>query len=1092
MAVSNRDRVRKGMDQLVEGLVPFVERELKAKLGGYWKEEVSSRIRGLKVEDGTVQWDTQALLKAMVDNWMSVFKDVLGFVERSYVGELMEVRNMWAHEDPFTSDDVYRALDTMQRLLLSVSAGDQAEAVAELRADLQRQVFAEQARNVTRYKQLTLEGTPQEGLRPWRELITPHPDVASGRFMQAEFAADLAQVHRGEGSDEYRDPKEFYRRTFITPGLRELLSKALERLEGRGGDPAAELQTNFGGGKTHAMLALYHLFSGVDTASLEGLEPVLKGVEIAAAPTANRAVLVGTALSPGEVSVKPDGTEVRTLWGEMAWQLGGKQAYAMVAESDRRSTSPGSGILVELFKAHSPCLVLIDEWVAYARQLVGKDDLPAGSFGSQDTFAQALTEAAKAAPKTLVVAAVPASKIEIGGEHGEFALETLKDVFQRLGVPTYSTFGDEGFEIVRRRLFEPMAGRDAFAARDAVIDAFSKMYRTSQGEFPNGCAEGSYRDELRASYPIHPELFKRLYGEWSTLDKFQRTRGVLRLLAKVIHRLWVSQDGGLMIMPASVAMDDHAIRSELTRYLSDAWEPIISKDVDGHDSLPLKIDQEFPNLGRYSASRRVARALYIGTAPGAESDTPGVSAEGVMLACAQPGEAVATFGDALRRLSDRAAYIHQDGNRFWIASRPNLNRTAEDRAKDFLRRPEELHAEIVTRLEKDRSRGDFAGVHICPPGSADVPDEPTTRLVVLRPEESHRRGKDDSAARTAAAELLEKRGNSPRINRNCLVFVAPDQKELENLLNAAAFYLAWSSILRDKVALNLDQFQLAQADSKAKEYDRTVDIRIGGTWVHALVPAQRDPAGPVEWEEMRVSGNDSLAKRVAAKLTSSEHLMPTFGGVRLRMELDKHLWKDRDHVTVAELCEWFPRYLYLQRLKDRETILAAVRDGVDRVTVDETFAFAEAYDAKEGKYRGLLVGGHAPAAIDNSSCLVKPAVARRQKDTDGYPTKDPDAPVRDPVPPHPPGKPPGPPAPEKPQPTVFFGSVALNSVQTGKHAARIADEVIAHLAALPNANLKITLEIHAEVPAGIDEHTVRTVTTNADALKFDKYGFENE
>ena len=174
----------------------------------------------------------------------------------------------------------------------SVSAGEQADALGELRADLQRQVFAEQARNVTRYKQLTLEGTPQEGLRPWRELITPHPDVASGKYMQAEFAADLAQVHRGEGSDEYRDPHEFYRRTYITVGLRDLLSGALERLEGSGGDPVVELQTNFGGGKTHSMLALYHLFSGVDTASLEGLEPVLKEAGIPAAPTAKRAVLV--------------------------------------------------------------------------------------------------------------------------------------------------------------------------------------------------------------------------------------------------------------------------------------------------------------------------------------------------------------------------------------------------------------------------------------------------------------------------------------------------------------------------------------------------------------------------------------------------------------------------------------------------------------------------------------------------------------------------------------------------------------------------------------------------------------------------------
>ena len=323
MAMSNRDRVRKGLDELAAGLAPFVERELKSKLGSYWVEDLTSRSRGIKREGDGIHWDTQALLKAMVDNWQGVFRYVLGQVERNYTGELIDVRNRWAHEKPFTSDDVYRALDTMERLLQAVSAGERAEAVGQIRADLQRQVFAEQARNKTRYQQLNLEGAPQAGLKSWREIITPHPDVASGEYMQAEFAADLAQVHRGEGSDEYRDPQEFYRRTFLTVGLRDLLSGALERIAGTGGDPVVELQTNFGGGKTHSMLALYHLFGGVETGGLEGMEPVLKESGVDAAPKAHRAVLVGTALSPGDVSRKPDGTEARTLCGEMAWQLGG-------------------------------------------------------------------------------------------------------------------------------------------------------------------------------------------------------------------------------------------------------------------------------------------------------------------------------------------------------------------------------------------------------------------------------------------------------------------------------------------------------------------------------------------------------------------------------------------------------------------------------------------------------------------------------------------------------------------------------------------------------------------------------------------------
>lgn len=873
-----------------------------------------------------------------------------------------------------------------------------------------------------------------------------------------------------------------------------------------------ELQTNFGGGKTHSMLALYHIFSGVETGSLSGIEPVLKEAAVDVAPRAHRAVLVGTALSPGQSSVKPDGTEVRTLWGEMAWQLGGKAAYAMIEHSDRAGTSPGSIDLVKLFNAHSPCVILIDEWVAYARQLVGKEDLPAGTFEAQGSFAQALTEAAKAAERTLVVAAIPASKIEIGGYNGQYALDVLKNVFTRVGKPWRPATSDEGFEIVRRRLFEPISGKDHFAARDAAINAFAKMYRDHSGEFPSETAEGRYRDDLRSSYPFHPELFRRLYKDWSTLDKFQRTRGVLRLLAKVVHRLWENQDSGLLIMPASVPMEDHAVKSELTRYLDDVWEPIISQDVDGPNSMPLALDQEIRHLGRYSACRRVSRALYIGTAPGADSATQGVGAERLRLACAQPGETVATFGDALRRISEKGQYIHQDGNRYWLSTRPNLNRTAEDRAAQLARESEDLYVELLRRLaaENDKkNRGEFMGVHVSPQDTAIVPDEPTARLVILHPKHSHKRKRPDSQARKAAEEFLSHRGGSPRINRNTLVFLAADEKELESLLKATASFLAWTSILKDKQSLNLDQFQLSQAESKTDELDRTVDLRIGATWIYALTPVQLDPAGEVTWEETRISGNGSLAKRTSAKLVLDEALLPKVGGIRLRMTLDQVLWTDQDHVTLTELAEWFPRYLYLPRLKSRETLVDAIKDGASSLIIDDTFAIAEAFDEATGRYLGLRIGDGAPSVLGNSTCIVKPEVARKQQEEeerkrkeaaspspsdDGTPSPSPgeDAPTADPPPPRgtSPSPTPSPASPKKPR--AFVGSVKLNGLRVGKSAGRIADEVLSHIVALPGAKVDVTLEINVQIPEGADDDVVRIVSENANTLKFDHASFEDE
>lgn len=208
-----------------------------------------------------------------------------------------------------------------------------------------RSPFEEQAKREKRKASVVaVEGTPTIGLKPWREIVTPHPDVASGRYQQAEFAADLWQVYIGEGADEYRHPTEFFRRTFLTEGLKG----AGDRLSGTGGDPVIELQTNFGGGKTHSILALYHLFSGVNPSELPGIQTIVPDSNLSIPTQVNRAVIVGNKISPGQPLHKSDGTIIRTLWGEIAWQLGfsaggvleAKKAYELVRESDETATNP--------------------------------------------------------------------------------------------------------------------------------------------------------------------------------------------------------------------------------------------------------------------------------------------------------------------------------------------------------------------------------------------------------------------------------------------------------------------------------------------------------------------------------------------------------------------------------------------------------------------------------------------------------------------------------------------------------------------------------------------------------------------------------
>ena len=376
-----------------------------------------------------------------------------------------------------------------------------------------------------------------------------------------------------------------------------MLVGAVKRIAGRGGDPVVQLQTSFGGGKTHSMLALYHLFSNVAPSDLPGVESVMQEAEAKSIATAHRVVLVGNRISPGNPVTKKDGTVIRTLWGEIAWQLGGKKAYARVKADDEKATNPGDA-LRELFNEYGPCLILIDEWVAYARQLHDQGDLPAGNFETQFTFAQALTESAKLAKNCLLVISLPASDtpvsphaqaedVEVGGQRGREAFDRLRHVVGRVEASWRPATAEEGFEIVRRRLFEPLGDPADFKNRDVVARAFADLYRTQHQEFPPECRDADYEKRIRAAYPIHPEIFDRLYTDWSTLVKFQRTRGVLRLMAAVIHTLWAKGDRNPLIMPANIAIDDPQVQFELTRYLSDNWVPVIEKDVDGPELPPL-------------------------------------------------------------------------------------------------------------------------------------------------------------------------------------------------------------------------------------------------------------------------------------------------------------------------------------------------------------------------------------------------------------------------------------------------------------------------------------------------------------------------
>jgi predicted AAA+ superfamily ATPase len=1109
MAVTNHERVGKALELLKAGLAPYVEREFAHVYKDDAVVEAARYIHDDRHQsDGQIaDWDVAALLRLMWEAWNDVFRNALGPAERSLVNELRGFRNQWAHQKRFSSDDSYRALDSASRLLTAVSASEAVE-VESIKMELLRLRFDEQMRSERRRSTATtIESQVTGALPPWREIVNPHADVSGGHYQQAEFAADLWQVHLDEGSDEYRDPVEFYRRTYLTESLGQLLRSATERLTGNGGDPVVQLQTNFGGGKTHSMLALYHLFSGADATKLQGVDSVLDNVSDV--PEARRVVLVGNRISPGNPAVKADGTVIHTLWGEIAWQLGhsaggvkeAKKAYRRVQADDEKATNPGDA-LRELFNKYSPCLILIDEWVAYARQLHDQGRLSGGNFETQFSFAQALTESAKLADRCLLLISLPASDTtdsphtqaddaEVGGQRGREALERLRNVVGRVESSWRPASAEEGFEIVRRRLFQPLVEQEHFVARDTVARGFYDLYKSQKQEFPSECGEIDYEKRLRAAYPIHPEVFDRLYGDWSTLVKFQRTRGVLRLMAAVIHSLWEKGDRNPLIMPCNIPIDDTRVQFELTRYLSDNWTPIIEKDVDGPSSLPQQIDSEIQNLGKHSACRRVARTIYMGSAPTATASNRGIEEGRIRLGCVMPGESTAVFGDALRRLTSAATYLYPDGARYWYSTQPTVTKLAEDRAEELARNPDAVAADLDRRLRVDlNDSGDFSRIHPWPASGGDIPDDLDARLVVMDIDHPHTRD-DESPALEMAQQILESRGNAPRLYRNSLVFLAVDRSRLQDLDSAVRHYLAWQSIVDESDTINLTAQQKKQSEAQRDSADGTVKARIPEAYQWLLAPIQETPQAEVTWQEFRLQGQDGLADRAAKKLRREELLLPAIAPSRLRMELDRvPLWRG-NHVEIRQLVDDFGRYLYLPRLCDSKVLLESVRDGFALTSWDlDSFAYADSLDSTNGRYRGLRCAVQVPIADEDASgLLVRPDIAKPQLDDErggiepdgGDDGSGEDDPRIDP-----------PDDPKVQKPRRFHGSIALDPVRTGSDAGRVAEEVIAHLAGLENADVTVTLEISVDVPGGASEQTVRIVNENCRTLKFESHGFETE
>ena len=759
-------------------------------------------------------------------------------------------------------------------------------------------------------------------MKPWYEVVVPHVDIRKGTFDESVFAADLSDVIADRGPLEYRDAATFFRKTYPTQGLVNLLSAVVSRLAGQGhGEAIIQIQTPFGGGKTHSLIALYHLFKAPQIVSAAELtSKVLERAGVEAIPAARIVTFVGTAADPLG----------KTPWGALAEQLGN---YSLLAEHDRKRRAPGKDLLHQLL-ADKPTLLLMDEVAEYA--------VKARDFREQVVvFFQELTEAVKVLPQCALVVTLPSSAPY--GEEGERVLHQLQQVFGRVEAIYTPVQGEEIYEIIRRRLFEDAT--DAAEAR-RVAESYWELYQRLGDDVPREVREPAYRDKLCKAYPFHPELIDLLFERWSTYPTFQRTRGVLRLLAEVVADLYRRKHPAPLIQPAHLNLANPTIRRELLKHIGNEYEGVIAADIADGSAKAQKLDREMGSeYARFGVASGLATAIFFGSFSGGEKK--GLGIQRLRLAILREDIPPAVVGDALRRLEEDLWYLHAEGGVYSFSSQPNLNRVIIE--KEEAVRDELITEQIRTRLEK--LAGNELRVTLWPKVSQDVPDTKELKLAILSPEHT----KQSGATGALVDELFRKSGERFRTYQNTLLVLAPDGREFESLRQKVKRFLALCAIRDDKALMRqLSEENKKTLESKMKDVDGAMPFGLLSAYRHLAKPGESG----VEWHDLGLpttGEKGSLAKRVREYLKSQDLLLEHISPHTL---LKKAVGAEQEK-SVADIAEAFLRYPQLPMVQSvaviEQAIRQGVREGIFAVKIGEREYFGEAPSASLLEAGAILV-----------------------------------------------------------------------------------------------------------------------------------------
>jgi hypothetical protein len=784
-------------------------------------------------------------------------------------------------------------------------------------------------------------------LKPWTEVLRPHEDILAGNLEMSTYAADLGAVDRGDPNSPriYRDAREFFRTTYPTRNLRRLLADILEAVAGGTGDRVIQLRTPFGGGKTHALLALYHLIRSrreIEPADLEGIPDPGPG---------RVAVLSGLDLDP-ITARRIDRLEIHTLWGELAFRLGGQAAYEKVRQHDEEGRAPGGNVLRSIISS-GPVLILLDEVLFYVQRAGGKT--------GQDPqrrqvmlFLQGLTEVVRNLPNAAVVYSLQKSIDEAAGDAA--LLADLDHLVTRVDSKREPVSDDEVMRVVQRRLF-PTFGEEAehLVVAGAVAREYAIAYRHMREMFADtetdrraaGQEAERFESRVLESYPFHPALLDLMYHRWGGLPSYQRTRGALQFLASAVHAVWTG--GGVaqsLLGPGDVPLDAEQVRAAFFSQVGqrEQYSSVLAADITGAGARSAEVDRRIaadsPAYKQLDVGTRCATAIMLYSFGARESEEKGVLEGELLQAIVSPNLDRSVITTALHDLRDELLYLHHTGRRYRFETKANINKLLAEETKKW--DPNEV-VDRVKRAVADALTTVDDGAILWPADSAAIPDEPVFRIVYLGPQWA---ALEDAEAQEGAAHLVEERFPGRRTYRNAVAFAMPSGSALDRARSEARLLMALDSLLREVKAkrLKIEKEQIDDLGERQRGAARDLKGAVDSLYERVLVPVPaREGGKPFAFDSVDLRAQLAAGRSMQPRILDAlrKHVFETITPARL-VALTR-LGDTRDYVGTEELIAWFFSFFEFPKLISER----AIRDAIARGVV-EHFGYVSAAHLEDG------------------------------------------------------------------------------------------------------------------------------------------------